>query len=109
MACVHYWLNESLLHIDYSIGIATQVGRDWLVKPFIDIVVTTDNFCPSSHPDLVFQRTFLGSNVGCDCFGIFDKWIYDDGNTFTNGLPCGRNETREGCKQSNPIPPTILG
>ena len=91
MICVNQWMHESLQYTDYSIAIAQQVSRDWLVKPFTDIIVTTDTQCPSSHPDLVFTRTFLGSNIACDCFGIIDEWY--GGNTFTNGRPCGHNET----------------
>ena len=61
--------------------------------------MTTDTKCPSTHPDLVFKRTFLGSNIGCDCFGITDKYgrVYDGRNSlvtvFANGRPCGNNET----------------
>ena len=40
---------------------AQQVSRDWLVQPFTDIIVTTADYCPTSHPDLVYTRTFLGT------------------------------------------------
>ena len=45
----------------YSTASTQQVGRDWLVQPFTDIIVTTTNYCPTSHPDLVYTRTFLGT------------------------------------------------
>ena len=85
-----------------------QVSRDWLAQPFVDITVTTNDYCPSSHPDLVYNRPFLGTTVGCDCFGIKDRWIYGGGDSFSN-FACGRNETREGCRMSKPIHPIIMG
>ena len=91
-----------------SLDSVQQVSRDWLAQPFVDITVTDKDYCPSSHPDLVFNRPFLGTTVGCDCFGIYDYWIYDGGNTFTN-LPCGRNETKYGCRMAKPIHPIIMG
>ena len=51
----------------------------------------------------------MGTNLGCDCIGIYDRWIHGGGGSFSEGLACGYNETKYGCKQSNPIPPTILG
>ena len=109
LGAVADWMSESLLHVNYSLESVQQVSRDWLVEPFVDIIVTDENYCPSSHPDLVFYRTFMGSNDGCDCMGIWDYWIYDGGNTYTNGLQCGRNETKHGCRQVKAIPPTIMG
>ena len=99
IVCMQYvakYMNESLLNVDYNFDSIRQVSRDWLVQPFVEIIVTDKNYCPSSHPDLVFYRTFLGSNVGCDCFGIYETWI--EANSFTNGLPCGLAEKAEGCR-----------
>ena len=71
-------------------------------------MVTKEDTCPDSHPDLVLSRPFLGTDVGCDCFGIWDRWIYDGGDTFTKGLGCGRNETRVGCRQADAIQPIFM-
>ena len=34
----------------------TQLKQDWETRPFTDIIVTEKEFCPETHPDLVFYR-----------------------------------------------------
>ena len=111
MAMVSYWTSEvgDYEALDYSTELAKRIDRDWQVKPFTDIIVTADKVCPESHPDLVFYRTFMGTDVGCNCLGIEDDQIYKGGNDFFVGIPCGRNETKFGCENSEPLVPTIMG
>ena len=54
MYSVQNWMNESLQHVDFDMSLVKQVSSNWLVKPFVDITVTKNEWCPSSHPDLVF-------------------------------------------------------
>lgn len=40
--------------------------KSWETKPFVDLVVTTDEKCPSSHPDDVVYEMWLGTSYVCD-------------------------------------------
>ncbi len=44
-----------------------QVSDDWNTKPFIDITVTNQNYCPSTHPHEVFYDIWPGGSIKCDC------------------------------------------
>ena len=90
----------------YSFGTVNQVSRDWKTAPFTDIIVTDAENCTEAHPDhpeLVFSRAYYGNGIGCDCLGIYDKYIYDGGDSITPNVRCGYNETKHGCKQVYPM------
>ena len=58
---------------DYNLSL-NLAENEWLTNPFIDILVTTAEECPKSHPDPVFTRTFSGTIAGCDCLNSLDVW-----------------------------------
>ena len=62
--------------LSYRLNGLTQVSRDWITHPFIDIKVTDADTCPDSHPDMVLYRPFYGTRIGCDCLGIYHQYIY---------------------------------
>jgi hypothetical protein len=73
-----------------------QVATDWTLKPFVKMAVTNDTACPPDTPDIVFFRKWHGTDVGCDCLGIWSGDIPYD-NTMIPSRGCTYNETREGC------------
>jgi len=55
-----------------------QVARDWDIPPFLDIQIydeATNYTCPSEHPVPVFEHIWLGTDIACDCLGIYSEWI----------------------------------
>ena len=93
----------------YNFAAVNQVSRDWETKPFVALTVTNNTYCPSTHPDTVVSRPFFGTDVGCDCIGIYDPWIYDGGDSITPSLRCGFNETRVRCRDAQEIWPIQMG
>ena len=69
MACV----DISYENQNYNLTSVNQVPRDWETKPFVDLTVTNNTYCPESHPDTVIGRTFFETNDDCDCLGINDQ------------------------------------
>jgi len=66
--------------------------------------VTSNTYCPTSHPEIVLSRHFYGSDLGCDCLGIYSQWITGQ-NSMNQGEDCSYNQTRYGCLQATPITP----
>jgi hypothetical protein len=81
-----------------------QVAADWNSTAFTNIVVTSNSYCPDDAPEIVLGRHFYGSNVGCDCLGIFNYDITGD-DTMIVGEVCTYNQTRYGCDQCWPLTP----
>ena len=80
------------------------MGRDWQIKPFIDLKVTTGyGYCDEGW-DSAYEKIFYGLDVGCDCLDVYDRWIKTD-NTFVTNVACDKNQTRAGCVDSDPFPP----
>jgi hypothetical protein len=67
-----------------------QVAKDWKVAPFTDVVVTSGSFCPPTHPNAVFDRTWHGMKNGCNCLNIYSSNINTD-NEMVPDYMCDRN------------------
>jgi hypothetical protein len=81
-----------------------QVTDDWNSLPLTDIVVTTEEYCPSDAPEIVLGRRWYGTDLGCDCLGIYDYDITGD-NTMVIGIACDYNQTLYGCRQCPALSP----
>jgi hypothetical protein len=87
----------------YDTTLVNDVAYDWSKLPFTDLTVTASFTCPSDFPDVVFQRTFEGTQLGCDCLGIYSKWI-DNSNQMIKGKACSVNQTIAYCTTVQPLP-----
>jgi disulfide bond formation protein DsbB len=91
-----------------STDFMNQVAEDWLLKPFVKIDWTNATSCPEETPELVFHRKWHGSDIGCDCLGVWSSDIdYDD--SMIGQRQCTYNETRDGCLQAYPKAPVLMG
>ena len=36
-----------------------------------DLIVIDDEDCPYDYPEVVYSRHFYGTNIACDCLGIW--------------------------------------
>ena len=50
-----------------DVSYLSQIGNDWNIAPFQDILVTEETQCPDTHPDLVAYDVWYGTNMYCDC------------------------------------------
>ena len=62
---IRFHKTQSLYAIDVSLQ--TQIKKDWVVEPYIDVKVTKDAFCPEDFPYEVFYNVWLGTRRWCDC------------------------------------------
>ena len=46
-----------------------QYAEEWDLLPFTDIVLTTETFCPETHPSEVLYSVWPGVTQACDCLG----------------------------------------
>lgn len=89
-SCVVAWANEAEEKLDIKTDFMNQISDDWHKKPYTGFKLETGNSCPSTHPHAVFERFWAGMGHGCDCYGIYDRYINTD-NTLTKGYKCDRN------------------
>ena len=76
-----------------------QVSDDWTTQPFIDITVTNQNYCPSTHPHEVFYDLWPGGTIMCDCLKY-------KGNILDRACrKGGKNSDPASCVRINPIAP----
>ena len=61
------WRNKILNFYTQDLGPLKILDRSWNTKPFVDMTVTSETYCPSSHPDEVVYQTWLGTRGVCDC------------------------------------------
>jgi hypothetical protein len=61
-----------------------DVADEWNQPTLTNLVVTNNTYCPQNAPELVLERQFYGSDMGCNCLGIFSKYIRND-NTLIPG------------------------
>jgi hypothetical protein len=85
-----------------------DVSDEWKMPTLSSLVVTTNTYCPPSHPQVVLERQFYGSELGCNCLGIYAKYMNGD-NTLIKGAVCDRNQTKNGCINIKPINPIKMG
>jgi hypothetical protein len=64
--------NETTDLIDIRTDFMNQIGADWSMNPYTDLIVVTTMSCPETHPATVFDRFWAGSRTGCDC-NSFDR------------------------------------
>jgi len=102
------WSENADLISQLSTALSDDVKNDWLMKPFTDIVVTDDTFCPESHPDLVFDRPFYGTIPGCECYNNYHDYIHNSDAMGLHEL-CNYNQTVAGCLPAFPIQPIRMG
>ena len=100
----HKWSSEASDLLTYPTGFMNQVAADWQSPPLTDIQVTTNTYCPTDAQTIVFGRHWYGSNIGCDCLGIYSEWITGQ-NSMVRGAECTYNQTRYGCDQVYPLTP----
>ena len=72
-----------------------SMGRDWQQNPYTDLIVTDDTKCPIGW-QATYERIFYGLDIGCDCTGIFSRWI-ENPDLMTLGYACSYNQTVYGC------------
>ena len=54
-----------------------QVATDWSTVPFVDLKVTSNDFCDLGY-ETVFERFWYGQMQACDCLGIHSYNINTD-------------------------------
>ena len=79
-----------------------DMGRDWQRPTFSNLTVTDMPSCPPTQ-EALYERIFYGMRIGCDCIGIYDRYINTD-NEFVLDTNCDRNQTRAGCRTATPFP-----
>jgi hypothetical protein len=107
MCCGIYmrrWMMDASDLLTYPTGFMNQVAVEWQTQPLVSIVATNNTFCPTSNPQLVIGRHFYGTDIGCDCLGIYSQYITGD-NSMVYGAECSYNQTRYGCDQAYSINP----
>jgi hypothetical protein len=76
-----------------------QVSHHWVVQPYVDAVVLSrakknatqdDVQCPSEYPEFILERLFYGADLGCDCIGVYSKYVWSRG-LIIPGWGCDRN------------------
>ena len=83
------------------------MGRDWQKEPFTELKVVDTNTCGQGF-EPVYEKTFYGLDVACDCLGIFDRWIPYDNTFILESRGCIYNETRAGCTDADPMMPYYM-
>ena len=54
-----------------------DMGRDWQRETFSNLTVTDMPYC-SPTQETLYERIFYGMRIGCDCLGIYDRYISTD-------------------------------
>lgn len=67
----YYWTQESETLLLYPTSFMNQVTQDWDFAPYTSFVATNNTFCPANAPEIAIGRRFYGTDLGCDCLGIF--------------------------------------
>lgn len=96
------WTKESQNKISYPTTFMNQVSADWSFAPYTSFVATNNTNCPTTAPAQAMGRRFYGTNLGCDCLGIYSKYITGD-NSMIPGTACNWNQTKYGCQNCPPI------
>lgn len=108
MALMDYkWMGQAETSSVYPTGFMNEVAAIWDSSTLTAVAVFSDlNYqqCPSAYPVPVLSRHWYGTNIGCDCVGIYSQWITDE-NTFVLGAQCTYNQTKYGCSQATPYSP----
>jgi len=102
------WTNLNISLLSYPTGFMNDVANEWNTPLLTQIVVTNNTYCPTNAPQLVIERQFYGSDLGCNCLGIYSKYI-TGANTLNPGEKCDRNQTKYGCVNVKPIQPIKMG
>ena len=75
--------------------------------------MTNETFCPESHPELAFSRSWYGNDIGCDCLGIGEYSsgynIEGNGDMIRQGGSCTGNQTLAGCRTAEANSAKIMG
>ena len=90
---------------DFDASYLFQVSEDWETRPFVDVIMTSDDRCPQSHEEEVFYELWKGATILCDCIQR-----EQDHKAFPN-THClkGKNQPHNGddCWEQPPMPPVV--
>ena len=69
------WSSSTAAILSYPTSFMNTVAQEWNAPTLTSLVTTNNTYCPSSAPETVLTRNFMGSDLGCNCLGVFSEFI----------------------------------